>query len=445
MKLKDAANIIGADYNGPDCDFTGISIDSRQNAKGQLFVAIVGDNFDGHDFVDAATKQGAVAAIVSKPLDASIPCLVVSNTRKALADLAAHHRQQMPAIVMGLTGSCGKTTTKALLASILSQHGRTLSNIRSFNNDIGVPLTLLQLDPKHEFAVCEIGANHAGEIAQLTHMVKPDVATITNAAAAHLEGFGDVRGVACAKSEIFQGLGPDGVAVVNADDDYADFWKKHVGDHRIITFGCHQPADVMAKSITLNADAQPRFQLVLPNGEIEVQMQLMGEHNVMNALTAAAMAYAKDVPIEVIKKGLELAESPNKRLIAKRGFAGAMVIDDTYNANPLSASAAISVLARRGGDSVFVLGDMLELGERTDDLHRQIGEQAEQLGIYRLYCYGEHSRFAAEAFGENAYHFEDRDDLLSALQDYLHEGVTVLVKGSNAMGMDKIAKALTEE
>ena len=445
MKLKDAAEIVGAEYNGTDTNFETISIDSRVTAKDYLFIAIVGENFDGHDFVKDAVKTGAVAAIVSKPVSTDIPCLVVSDTRHALANLACHHRLAMPAIVMGLTGSCGKTTVKTLLANILSQHGKTLSNVYSFNNDIGVPLTLLQLKPSHDYAVCEMGANHPGEIALLTHIVKPDVAAITNAAAAHLEGFGDVRGVACAKGEIFQGLRANGIAVINADDDYADFWKKQVGEHRIVTFGRHNAADVMATSIELNAQGQPSFQLVLPNDEVTVQLRLIGEHNVMNALTAAAMAYAKNVSIVAIKAGLETTGSYSRRLNEKKGYAGATIIDDTYNANPLSTAAAISVLAQRGGDSVFVLGDMLELGKHTDDLHRQIGEQAGQLGIHRLYCYGKHSRFAAEAFGENAYHFDDRDALLAALRDSLHADTVVLIKGSKGMGMDKIAKALVEE
>lgn len=445
MKLKDVANITGAKFDGSDQDFDSICIDSRTITKGQLFVAVVGAHFDGHDFVEIAAKRGAVAAIVSRSVQTSLPCLVVPDTQEALAKLAAQYRQAMPAIVMGLTGSCGKTTTKTLLASILSEQGKTLSNVRSFNNHIGVPLTLLQLRPEHQYAVCEMGANHPGEIALLTHLVRPDVAAITNAAAAHLEGFGDVRGVACAKGEIFQGLQSDGIAVINADDDYADFWKRQVGEHRLLTFGRYHQADVMAKSIELNAAAQPTFQLILPNGKVTVQLQLIGEHNVMNALTAAAMAYAKNIPIEAIQAGLEKTESTSRRLIVKKGYAGATVIDDTYNANPLSTSAAISVLARHGGDSVFVLGDMMELGEHTAELHRQIGEQAEQLGIHRLFCYGEHSRFAAEAFGENAYHFEDREALLSALRDYLHKDATVLIKGSNGIGMNKIAKALMEE
>jgi len=445
MKLSTIANIIEADYNGPDITFDSMSIDSRQLSSDQLFIAIVGDNFDGHDFVATAAKQGAVAAIVSKSVTAEIPCLLVADTRQALAKIAHHHREQMPAIVMGITGSCGKTTTKSLLASILSQHGKTLSSERSFNNNIGVPLTLLQLEPSHQYVVCEMGANHPGEIAALTHIVKPDVVTITNAAAAHLEGFGDVRGVACAKSEIFQGLTSDGIAVINADDDYADFWKKQVTQHRIVTFARRQPADVKAEQVELNAQGQPKFQLVLPDDQITIQLQLIGEHNVMNALTAAAMAYAKAVPITKIKAGLELATATNKRLVEKKGYAGATVIDDTYNANPLSASAAIAVLVQRGGDSIFVLGDMLELGEHADELHRQIGEQAQRSGIHRLYCYGDLTRHTAEAFGKHAYHFDDRDQLLLALRDYLHSDATVLVKGSNAMGMDKIAKLLMEE
>ncbi|MCB1827174.1 MAG: UDP-N-acetylmuramoyl-tripeptide--D-alanyl-D-alanine ligase [Coxiellaceae bacterium] len=445
MKLSEVAKIIGADVEGADVEFSTVTIDTRELTAGQLFIAILGDNFDGHDFVSDAQKKGAVAAIVSSPVETTLPCLIVSDTRKALGKLAAYHRSQMSAIVMGITGSCGKTTTRALLASILSHHGNTASSIRSFNNEIGVPLTLFQITPAHQYAVVEMGANHPGEIATLTHLVKPDVATITNAAAAHLDGFGDVRGVACAKAEIFQGLGSEGVAVINADDDYADFWKKQVGQHRVVTFGRRKQADVMADAVALNKNGQAHFQLILPKEKAEVQLQLMGEHNVMNALTAAAMAYAKDVPMTAIVAGLEAAAAENKRLVSKVGIAGATVIDDTYNANPLSVSAAISVLAKRGGDSVFVLGDMLELGEYSDDLHRQIGEQAEKLGIHRLYCYGEHSRYAAEAFGENAYYFEDRDALLSALRAYLHKDATVLVKGSNSMGMNEVAQALMED
>ncbi len=352
--------------------------------------------------------------------------------------MAVKYKKQ--AAVMPIT-DCQKN----LLARVFSQEAKTLSNNASFNNDIGVPLTLLQLKPEHRYAICEIGANHPGEIAGLTHLVKPDVAIIMNAAAAHLEGFGDLQGVACAKGEIFQGLNANGVAVINVDDTYAAFWKRQVGDRRVITFGVKNNADVMAKNIQLNAQVQPTFQLVTPEGETQVTMQLIGEHNVMNALAAAAAAYSQGISIDKIKKGLEAAEATNKRLVERKGYAGATIIDDTYNANPLSTAAAIAVLAKRSGDSVFVLGDMVELGDRAEEFHRKLGQQAERIGIQRLYCFGEQSRHAAEAFGENAYHFEDRDELVKSLRDYLNKNVTVLVKGSNSMGMDKIAKALMED
>jgi len=445
MKLSKASKVMTASLQGEDAEFQSVSIDTRTLSPGDLYIAIRGPNFDGHDFVGQAAEKSAVAAIVSTPSSASIPLITVSDTRQALIDLAAYHRTQWQGTVISVTGSCGKTTTKTLLAGIFSQQDQTLSNASSFNNDIGVPLTLLQLKPKHQYAICEIGANHPGEIAALTHIVKPDVAIITNAAAAHLAGFGDVEGVACAKGEIFQGLNNgSGIAVINADDGHANFWKKQVGDHRVVTFGINNTADVMAQDIQVNKQVQPTFRLVLPNGETDITLQLIGEHNVMNALAAAAAAYSQDISIEKIKQGLESANAVNRRLVEKIGYAGATIIDDTYNANPLSTSAAISLLAKREGDSVFVLGDLLELGDRTDQFHKELGQQAEQDGIHRLYCFGEHSRHAAEAFGENAYHFEDQAELVKALRNYLNENVTVLIKGSNSMGMDKIAKALTE-
>jgi len=445
MKLSKVKAILNGTLQGRDVEFQSVSIDTRTLSPGDLFIAIRGPNFDGHDFIEQAIAKSASAVLVSEPTSASIPSLLVDDTRKALADLAAFHRMQWSGAMISVTGSCGKTTTKMLMTEIFSQAASTLSNAASFNNDIGVPLTLLQLKPEHQYAVCEVGANHPGEIAALTHIVKPDVAMITNAGAAHLAGFGDVKGVACAKGEIFQGLGVGGVAVVNADDQYADFWKKQIGDHRIITFGIKKTADVMAMNIQLNAQVQPHFRLILPNGEADIQLSLIGEHNIMNALAAAAAAYAKDVSIVHIKAGLEAASAVNRRLVEKLGVGGAVIIDDTYNANPLSTSAAISLLSKRPGESVFVLGDLVELGEQADQFHKELGLQAEQDGIQRLYCFGEHSRLAAEAFGKNAYHFENRDALIASLRDTLNETMTVLIKGSNAMGMDKIAKALMEK
>lgn len=443
MKLTEIAKVIGADYEGPSIEVKEIRIDSRIVEPGDLFIAIHGERFDGHDFIDQAIKRGAVAVVVTSLQNKLVvPQFQVTNTRHALGQIAAYHRRQQSAIVMAVTGSCGKTTVKTLLASILSHDGETLCNLRSFNNDIGVPLTLLQIRPSHQYAVVEMGTNHPGEIAYLTHLGQPDVAAITNAAAAHLEGLGDVQGVACAKAEIFQGLQADGVAIINADDDYANFWKKQIKDHRIVTFGRYHKADVMAKDVQLNQQAQASFMLELPKGNIPIQLKLIGEHSVMNALTAAAMAYSKGVPLEAIKKGLESADSPENRMHIRMGISGTKIIDDTYNANPLSTLVAISVLSKYGEDSVMVLGDMGELGDHSNEMHQQIGEQAERLGIKQLYCLGDHSRYAAHAFGENAYHFTDQNDLLMALRDNLHAGMTVLVKGSHSMRMDQIAKAL---
>ena len=445
MKLSKAKAILNGSLQGGDVEFQSVSIDTRTLSPGDLFIAIRGPNFDGHDFVEQAVAKSASAVLVSEPISTSIPSLIVDDTRQALTDLAAFHRMQWPGAMISVTGSCGKTTTKMLMTAIFSQAAPTLSNAASFNNDIGVPLTLLQLKPEHQYAVCEVGANHPGEIAALTHIVKPDVAIITNAGAAHLAGFGDIEGVACAKGEIFQGLDADGVAIINADDAYANFWKKQIGEHRIITFAIKATADVMAEDIRLNAQVQPNFRLVLPNGEAEIQLSLIGEHNIMNALAAAAAAYVQGISIAHIKAGLEAASAVDRRLVEKVGYGGAVIIDDTYNANPLSTSAAISLLSKRPGESVLVLGDLVELGEQADQFHKELGLQAEQDGIHHLYCLGEHSRYAAEAFGENAYHFEDRDALVVSLRDALNETMTVLIKGSNAMGMDKIAKALMEK
>lgn len=445
MKLSEIAEILHRPFEGHDAEFESISTDTRTLAPGQLFIALSGPNFNANDFVADAAKKGAAAAIVSQPLSVSIPTIKVDDTRIALAHLARHQREEAKIPVIAVTGSCGKTTTRALLASVFGQMGHVLASEGSFNNDIGVPLTLLRLTPNHDYAIVEMGANHPGEIANLTQLVHPNVAIITNAGRAHLEGFGDLDGVACAKGEIFQGLPLDGVAIVNNDDRYADLWRNLVGSRRLVTFAIEHPADVMATDISLNQQSLPRFRLRLPEHEIEINLPLMGKHNVMNALAAAAAAYALDVPINSIKRGLETVAAVKRRLNEYKGYKGATIIDDSYNANPSSVAAAIDVLAKRPGDSVLVFGDMLELGEGADVLHAEIGTKALQSGITRLYCYGNHSRYAAKAFGEHGYHFENQESLLRALCDYLHKDATVLIKGSLGMKMNNITAALLEE
>ncbi len=444
MKLSQTAQILHGELRGPDAEFNGVSTDTRTLKAGQLYIALRGEKFDGHDFINEAVKAGAAGALVSQDISSSIPLLKVINTRQALGELARFHRQQFSIPIIAVTGSCGKTTTKALLTSVFSQAGKVLANISSFNNDIGVPLTLLQLTPEHQYAITEMGANHPGEIAFLTHLVHPTVAIITNAAEAHLEGFGDLDGVACAKGEIFQGLEPEGIAVVNADDTYASFWRQLTGSHRVITFGVDHPADVSARNIQYNETGQPRFDLVIAGQSIAIELQLMGQHNVHNALAAAAAGYAQGLSLSAIQAGLNAASAEKRRLVEQCSPEGATIIDDSYNANPLSMRAAIQLLARRSGERILVIGDMRELGDNACQYHQEIGTEAKNFGIEQLYCYGDLSRYAADAFGKRAYFFSDRDQLIQALKPHLRKQVTVLIKGSNSMQMDQVVIALRE-
>lgn len=442
MKLKQAAEILNGILHGIDNDFNFVSIDSRTLMAGDLFFAIQGEHYDGHDFVEAAAHAGAIAAVVSQLVDTNIPLLKVNDTHKALILLAEYHRNQMAIPIVAVTGSCGKTTTRSLLESIFKQCGTTLASEKSYNNNIGVPLTLLRLTPQCQFAVCELGANHAGEIAELTRLVKPDVAIITNAAPAHLEGFGSLQGVATAKGEIFQGLKPGGVAIINADDNYADYWRQLNKQNKVITFGINKKADIKARDIHFDKNGQPLFTLISPVGEIKINLQIMGVHNVMNALAAAAASLALDIQLEMIKKGLESGTAVNKRLVEKKGYAGATIIDDSYNANPLSVSAAMDVLMNKSGLKILVLGDMRELGTQSEQFHQQIGKEAAVKKIDKLYCYGQQSKITALEFGPNAHHFQNKDELIQALKKELADNVTVLIKGSRSMRMELIVEAL---
>lgn len=445
MNLSEAAQAIHGELMGPDGQFSAVSIDSRTIKPGELFFALRGPNFDGHDFIPAAVKAGAIAAVVSKSIANQLPLIKVGEVNQALIDLAQYHREQMPCVVVAVTGSCGKTTTRSLLQSVFQQAGNTLASEKSFNNEIGVPLTLLRITKAHQYAISEMGANHPGEIAKLTHIARPNVAIITNAGAAHLEGFGNLEGVACAKGEIFQGLNKDGVAVINQDDQFAKFWKKLAGNHQIMTFSSMDKADVYAEGVILDDFSRPRFNLHYQGQKETVQLSLMGKHNVNNALAAAAAAFSQGLSMTQVKAGLELGTAVNKRLNEIIGFAGALIIDDSYNANPLSVTAAMQVLTSRRGASVLVLGDMLELGEKATQLHYDLGLTASKMGINQLFCCGELTQNTVKAFGKNGYHFESQDDLIDALKDTLNQNTNVLIKGSLAMNMSRVVDALTEK
>lgn len=372
--------------------------------------------------------------------DAAIPLLLVDDTRLALGQLAAHWRRQFDIPVVGITGSNGKTTVKEMLASILrvaaGSDEAVLATKGNFNNDIGMPLTLLQLNAQHRYAVIEMGMNHPGEIDYLTRIACPQVALINNASGAHLEGMGSVEAVAHAKGEIFAGLKHEGSAIINADDEFAPLWRSLAGVHSLLEFGLNPAADV--SGVWYPQATGLRLMARTPSGDFTADLQVPGEHNARNALAATAAAIELNLSLESIVEGLEKFGGVVGRLQRKLARQGAVVIDDTYNANPASLSAAIAVLAQTDGHRVLVLGDMGELGENAAAFHVGIGKTAKQSGIEKLYALGELSRAAVREFGVNAQHFDGIEDLIAALNVELVAGTTVLVKGSRFMKMERV-------
>jgi len=448
LSLSAAAKALNAETSGADVTFTGVTTDSRAVAVGDLFVALKGERFDGHNYVKQVMEQGAVAALVERrdPAWGDFPLLVVKDARLALGELAGYWRSRFTIPVVALTGSSGKTTVKEMIAAILREQAgdqAVLATRGNLNNDIGMPLTLLGLRDTHRYAVIEMGMNHPGEIAYLSKIAKPDVALIINAQAAHLAGLGTVEAVARAKGEIFQGLAANGAAVINADDSHAALWQELAAGHRVIRFGLQQPAEVSA-SFKLQPLAS-EIEMVTPAGKFTVALPAPGEHNVRNALAAAAVAQALGVGNAIIAAGLAKVSSVKGRLRTNPCLHGATLIDDTYNANPGSVRAAIAVLAGLPGKRVLVLGDMGELGENARALHGEIGAAAKAAGIDLLFTLGDLSAAAAQAFGEGGRNFEYIEDLLHEIENLLAPDVTVLVKGSRFMQMERVVKSFVKE
>jgi UDP-N-acetylmuramoyl-tripeptide--D-alanyl-D-alanine ligase len=441
MTLSEIANLLDSATATSDTEIFGISTDTRTLIPQNLYIAIKGEQFDGHDFVEGALNKLAGAACVSHKMTTAIPQLIVADPVAALGQITAHWRNRFTLPLIGVTGSNGKTTLKNMIASILQaaceDPSQVLATEGNLNNNIGVPLMLARLNDKHRYGVIEMGMNHFGEIDYLTHLVKPHVAIINNAAAAHLEGLEDISGVARAKGEIFAGLDTDGIAILNKDDPFYDYWQGLANKHKQITFGLKNPADISA---TLSDS--PTISLHTPQGDIDVTLPLLGEHNVMNALAATAATLALDISLTAIKQGLENVKPAPGRLRQHILSNGTKLIDDTYNANPASVVAAINTLAALPGTHILILGDMKELGENAQQLHAEIGKKAHDAGIEYLFTLGELSQGAAKTFGKNAQHFTERTDLLAALQSHLQADVTILIKGSRSMHMEKVVAGL---
>lgn len=445
-QLTHLARVVNGRLVGADADFTGINTDTRKIRSGDIYVALSGERFDGHDFVLQAAQRGAAGAMVERQVDGPVPQVITTDALQALQDYAAHWRARFTIPVIAVTGSNGKTTTKEMLAAIFSQQGPVLATLGNLNNHIGVPLTLTRLRAEHQAAIVEMGANHAGEIALLARIGQPDIAVITQAGTAHLEGFGSREGVARAKGELFAGLGSGALAVINADDVYAGLWRELAAHCRQLSFGIEQPADVSARNIheTIAGDSGSlAFELVSPQGNAQVHLPMLGRHNAMNALAAAACALGAGLSPQQVAGGLSAMQGVSGRLIRKPALKGAQVIDDTYNANPSSLAVALDVMAGLPGSRWLALGDMAELGDEAADWHRQAGEWARERGVERLFAVGRLSREAVRSFGAGAEHFSDHRQLAAALIQDLHAGVTVLVKGSRSMQMELVVQSLS--
>jgi UDP-N-acetylmuramoyl-tripeptide--D-alanyl-D-alanine ligase len=444
--LRDAATAAGGQLTGADQTYGGVATDSRTLGPGALFVALRGPNFDGRDFVAAAAEKGAVGAVVDRPVSHPLPQIVVPDALRALQELGRAWRAEFTLPIVAVAGSNGKTTVKEMTAAILSRMGSCMATQGNLNNHIGVPLTLLRLEAAHRSAVIEMGANRIGDVAELVRLARPTVGLINNAGAEHLEGFGNLDGVAEGEGEMVSCLDPAATAIINADDVYAGYWRRVAAAGRIITFGVHASADFTAKDTVQTIERgvfATSFTLECPSGQSTVTLKAGGAHNIGNALAAAAAASAAGASLEEIALGLADFRPVAGRLQLKAGARDSWIIDDSYNANPSSVRAGLEVLRSLPGATWLVLGDMAELGEFAEDSHAHMGAYARDCGIKRLFAVGPQSSRAAETFGSGAEWFADSDSLIRRLQAELAPGVTVLIKGSRVNRLERVVQALT--
>ncbi|MDR7343252.1 UDP-N-acetylmuramoyl-tripeptide--D-alanyl-D-alanine ligase [Pantoea alhagi] len=447
VSLETLAQITHGTLIGRDLTIADVTTDTRKVSAGCLFIALKGERFDAHDFARDAVANGAAALLVSKRLQIDVPQVVVSDTRIALGELAAWVRQQVATRVVALTGSSGKTSVKEMTAAILRQCGETLYTAGNLNNDIGVPLTLLRLTTAHQYAVIELGANHQGEIAWTTSLTRPESALVNNLAAAHLEGFGSLAGVAKAKGEIFLGLPAQGTAIINADSNDLPRWQTPLSQQRVWQFSAAEGAttDFHASDVTITSQGTA-FTLHTPQGAVAVLLPLPGRHNIANALAASALALSVGAPLTAIAQGLATLQAVPGRLFPITLGAQKLLLDDSYNANVGSMTAAAQVLADMPGYRVMVTGDMAELGAEEVACHRQVGEAARQAGIDKVLSVGSLSQHISDASGVGE-HFSDKASLSARLCALIaeHQVITVLVKGSRSAAMEQVIQTLQEK
>jgi len=442
MSLDEVSKILSANRFGEDVLVRGLSTDTRNIKGGELFLALKGPNFDGHNFIQQAVESGAVACLVQEKSNNDIAQVVTHDTHQALGLLASAWRQKFSLPVFAVTGSNGKTTVKEMIASILAQKAPVMATEGNLNNDIGVPLTLFRLNASFAAAVIEMGANHAGEIEYLTNIAHPDIAIVNNIGSAHLEGFGSLENTAKAKAEIFKGLSKSGTAIINADDDFYAYFRKVTTEYNVLSFGLSDKADV---SCQWRASATgSNLKVTTPKGECEINLKLLGSHNVVNALAAVAATIAADISLAQIVKGLESLQPVDGRLQMKKGINNSLVIDDTYNANPTSLKAALNVLHEFSGKHFLALGDMGELGKSSEELHLDAGVYAKESGVDSIYSFGKLAAIATKEFGNKGFCYDKHEDMVDALKNDLNEDVTLLVKGSRGTHMEKVVNALTQ-
>ncbi|HKJ17163.1 MAG TPA: UDP-N-acetylmuramoyl-tripeptide--D-alanyl-D-alanine ligase [Xanthomonadales bacterium] len=439
LELREVARLVGCPEPDTSLKVDSIVTDSRKVQYGTLFAALKGIQVDGHDYAETAVSLGAVAVLASRKLELEVPVLVVEDVIRALGIIAAEIRNRVDPIVVGITGSNGKTTVKEMVASILKKHcgkkSEVLATGGNYNNELGLPLSLFGLKKKHRYAVLEMGASQAGDIAYLAGIGRPDVSVITNVGPAHLKGFGSESGVAHAKGEIFQALGPGGCAVIFGDQHWSELWHEINAGGRVITFGQDPANDVRVVD---------RETLDTPKGRISFELPVPGIHNRVNAAAATAVALALDVDPMNIREGLAAFRPAPGRLETKNTDAGWTIIDDSYNANPASLYSALKVLSEMQGHRWLVVGDMKELGENSHKLHAEIGDAASSLGVERVFAIGEMTAATVRNFGRGGMHFEDHDSLIEALTSEIRPGINCLIKGSRSMNMERVVKALEQ-